>query len=154
MPSEHLTITWLYHTTCQNSNRFQWHFFHRLQMNPVLPHFQQKWEMLVAQVSQFNFKQDSLNLKGKKLYICVYIFKKLSQKYWMQQADFRRFIVWGDITYITRMETLGWNFPENSPSHKISGTLDSLHSSKSCEDNLSHCTWVLLGWVGNQGPDP
>lgn len=51
-----------------------------------------------------------------------------SQKCWMQQADFRRFIVWGDITYMTHMETTGWNFPEISPSHKISGTLDSLRS--------------------------
>jgi len=35
--------------------------------------------------------------------------------------------VWGDITYMTHMETMGWNFRENSPSHKISGTLESLH---------------------------
>lgn len=58
----------------------------------------------------------------------------------MQHADFKSFVVWGDITYMACMETMGWNFPENSPSHKISGTLDSLHHLKSCEDNLVYCT--------------
>lgn len=152
MPSEHLTSYLAVPHHMPQLQQVLWCFFHQLEMNPVLPHFQQKWEMLVPQVSQFNFKRGSLKQKGKKK-ICIYIKKKLSQKYWMQQADFRRFMVWGDITYMTRMETMGWNFPENSLSHKISGTLDSLHSSKSCEDNLSHCTWVL-GWIGNQGPDP
>lgn len=30
----------------------------------------------------------------------------------------------GDVAYMLCMENVGWNFPENSPSHSISGTLD------------------------------
>lgn len=50
------------------------------------------------------------------------------QKCLVQQEHFRRFVGWGDITCMTHTENTGWNFPENHPSHKISGTLDSLLS--------------------------
>lgn len=43
----------------------------------------------------------------------------------MKQKDFRRLVIRGDIAYMLCIEDVGWNFPLNSPSYRISITLDS-----------------------------